>query len=213
GTGLVFEYDPDKKTFRQLVDVSKLLRLPSGHYTPGKIHGRLDLGKDGRLYFATHRGSTKVTTDRYHYKGDWILACDPASGKTEVIAQGPVPRHCIPASVLDPDRLIFYGGTAPGTGDPNDGIQFFAWDVKTRKLLYSGPDGPTRYLIFARSTGRVYYTPGKSGKDGPSPLMRFDPAKGGPPVAIPGVIGIRAATQETPGGYVYTVSQPERGGQ
>src|SRR4029434_4739322 len=69
--------------------------------------------------------------------------------------------------------------------------------------LYSGPDGPARAMVFAKSTGRVYYTAGK-GEDGP--LMRHDPERGGAPEKIAGSIGIRAATEETPGGYVYTVS-------
>ena len=74
-------------------------------------------------------------------------------------------KHCIPASVLDPQRLIFYGGTAAGQNSDDEGVQFFAYDTRNRKLLYSGPDGPARYMIFARSTGRVYYVPGKD--DGP----------------------------------------------
>ncbi len=114
GNAFLYEYDPDKKTFRTLVNVKKLLGLPAGHYVPGKIHSRIDMGSDGWLYFATHRGSTRVTTDKYHYKGDWIVRHHPQTGKTEVVAQGPVPKHCIPTSVLDPKRLIFYGGTAAG---------------------------------------------------------------------------------------------------
>ncbi len=66
GNAYVYEYDPVERKFRLLVDVRKLLGLPEGHYTPGKIHGRLDLGADGRLYFSTHRGSAKATTDQYH---------------------------------------------------------------------------------------------------------------------------------------------------
>src|SRR5262245_29917922 len=201
GNGFVYEYDPATKTFRQLLDLKKLLALPEGHYAPGKIHSRLDIGDDGWLYCSTHRGSTTVTTDKYHYKGDWIVRTHPASGKSEVVAQGPVPKHCIPNSVLDPKRLIFYGGTAPGTGGEDDGIQFFAYDVKARKLLYSGPDGPSRYMIFAKSTGRVYYTQGKD--DGA--LMRYDPDKG-KPEKIEAKMGVRAATEETPQGFVYTVS-------
>ena len=41
--------------------------------------------------------------------------------------------------------------------------------------------------------------------------MRYDAARGGPPEEIPGSIGIRAATEETPGGIVYTVSSGQRG--
>ena len=86
GNAFVYEYDPAAKKLRRIVDVRKTLGLPDGHYTPGKIHGRLDAGSDGRLYFSTHRGSTKVTTDSYHYTGDWILSHDLASGRTEVVA-------------------------------------------------------------------------------------------------------------------------------
>jgi hypothetical protein len=207
GNAFVYEYDPKTKALRQLADLRKLLGLPEGHYTPGKIHSRLDLGSDGWLYFSTHRGSEAATTEKNHYKGDWLFRCDPASGKAEIAAHAPVPRHSVPTSVLDPDRMIFYGGTAAGVEVKDEGVRFFAYDLKNKKLLYSGPNGPARYMIFARSTGRVYYTQGK-GKDGEGEqqLVRFDPAKGGPPVPIPGVIGIRAATQETPKGIVYTAS-------
>ncbi len=210
GTAFVYEYDPDEKTFRRLIDVAKFLDLPKDHYTPGKIHGRLDMGGDGWLYFSTHRGSTTVTSDKNHYKGDWILRCDPKTGKAEVVVQGPVPKHCIPCSVLDPERLVFYGGTAPGSGSDDAGVRFFAYDVKNRKLLYEGPDGPPRYMIFARSTGKVYYVPGK--EDLVGPLMRYDPAKVGAPAKIDAVLGLRAATQETPQGIVYTVSKGGKGG-
>jgi hypothetical protein len=203
GNAFVFEYDPATKKLRQLVDLRKLLALPDGHYTPGKIHSRLDMGDDGWLYFSTHRGSTKVTTDQYHYKGDWIVRVHPESGKSEVVAQGPVPKHCIPTSVLDPKRLIFYGGTAPGTGGEDEGIQFFAYDTKAKKVLYAGPNGPSRYMLFAKSTGRVYYT---QPKEDPGPLMRYDPDKGGEPVKTNAVLGLRSATQETPQGFVYTIS-------
>lgn len=209
GTGLLFEYDPDSKAIRTLVDTTKLLNLPAGHYTPGKIHSRLDLGDDGWLYFATHRGSDRSTTDQYHYQGDWVLRCHPPSGRSEVVVHGPVSRHCVPTSVLDPERLIFYGGTAAGKDATSQGIQFFAFDVRRNKLLYTGPDGPARYMIFARSTGRVYYMPGNESERGT--LMRFDPTTGSPPVAVKGTLGIRAATQETPQGIVYTVSSGQGG--
>ena len=199
GNAFLYEYNPKTKSLRTLVDVKKLIELPAGHYTPGKIHSRIDLGSDGWLYFATHRGSTRVTTDEYHYKGDWIIRHQPESGQTEIVAHGPVPKHCIPTSVLDPDRLIFYGGTA--AGNRSDHVQFFAYDVRKRKVLHAVENGPYRYLIFARSTGRVYYTTEDGG-----PLMRYDPASGEPPSRIAGSIGLRSATQETRDGYVYTVS-------
>jgi hypothetical protein len=203
GSGRVFEYDPDKKSLRLLADTAKVLNMPEGHYAPGKVHSRIDVGNDGWLYYATHRGSASATIDKFHYEGDWIFRTHPESGKTEVVVRGPVPKHCIPNSVLDPERLIFYGGTAAGKDAAEQGIMFFAYDCKNKKLLYAGTDGPARYMIFAKSTGRVYYVPGNS--DGP--LMRYDPQVGGTPSEVKGsMIGVRAATQETADGFVYTAS-------
>jgi hypothetical protein len=212
GTAYVFEYDPATKELKLLVDVAKFLDMPPGHYTPGKIHGRIDAGSDGWLYFSTHRGSGVASTPKYNYKGDWIIRTNPATGQTEVVAQGPVANHCIPNSMLDPDRLIFYGGTAAGEGGEEDGVQFFAYDLKNRKMIYSGDDGPSRYMMFAPSNGRLYYTPGREGK-ALAQLMRFHPDEnGGKPVAVAGKqIGIRASTPETPDGFIYTVSQGGRG--
>jgi hypothetical protein len=114
GTARIFEYDPATKSLRLLVDVAKVLSLPDGHYTPGKIHSRLDLGRDGRLYFSTHRGAEKATIDRNHYQGDWILRCEPRTGDVDVVVQGPVPKHSIPCGLLDPDRLIFTWNVSRG---------------------------------------------------------------------------------------------------
>jgi hypothetical protein len=204
GNAFVYEYDASSKKLRKLVDLRKVLKMPEGHYTPGKIHSRIDIGSDGWLYYSTHRGSTRVTVDKYHYKGDWILRTHPESGKTEIVAHGPVGKQCIPTSVLDPKRLIFYGSTS--AGDRADKRQtFFAYDTRARKLLYRSYDGPSRYMIFAKSSGMLYYTPKLAGK-----LLRYDPEKGAAPVQIDAEIGLRAATQETPDGYVYTVSnRPE----
>lgn len=207
GNAFVYEYDPEKKTFRQLIDVAKLLGLPKGHYKPGKIHGRLDLGGDGWLYFSTHRGATNVTADKNHYKGDWVIRCDPKTGKSEVVVQGPVEKHCIPTSALDPERLIFYGGTAAGSDSKEKGVRFFAYDVKNKKTLYSGPDGPPRCVMLSKK-GRAYWVPGSDG--GMGQVMRFDPKKG-VPEKLEAKLAARAATQETPQGVIYTVSKAAKG--
>ncbi len=194
GTAHVFEYDPKTKSLKELVDLAAFLKRPQGHYTPGKIHTQLGMGRDGWLYYATHRGSPKATTDEFHYKGDWIFRTHPETGKTEIVVHAPVPKHSVPTAVLDPDRLIYYGSTAAAFDLKDEGIQFFAYDIKNRKLLYSGPDGPARSMILARSTGRVYYVPGSAEGE----LMRFDPETGQPPQKVAGShIGIRAATDET----------------
>lgn len=200
GNAYVYEYDPETRTLKCVVELQKVIKLPEGHYRPGKIHSRIDLGKDGCLYFSTHRGSTRITTDEYHYKGDWILKYDPRIDTTEIVAHGPAGKQCIPTSVLDPERMIFYGGTAPG--DYSDKrVGFFAYDVANGKLLHQEWEGAYRYFILANSTGRVYFAPSDE-----HPLKRFDPAEGGPAKELGITIGLRAATQETSDGIVYTVS-------
>ncbi len=203
GNAFVFEYDPATKKIRTILDLKKLLNIPEGHYAPGKVHSRLGVGKDGWLYCTTHRGSTTITTDEYHYKGDWIVRCKPATDEREIVQAAPVPKHCLPCAHLDPDRLILYGGSAVGSNADKSGIQFWAYDLANRKMIYSGPDGPARAMMVSKSTGKVYYTPGATD----SPLMRFDPKSGAAPVKIEGTIGIRAATDETPNGKIYTAAQ------
>ena len=196
GTGQVYEYDPATKQLRLLVDLRKFLEgsgtLPAGmNYTPGKVHSRIDLGADGWLYYAGHRGSTRTTTDANGFKGEWIYRTHPQSGKTEIVATHPVPKHVIPMSVVDPVRQIFYGGTAPGTDAANQNVQFFAYDLKNRKLLLTADDGPKRCAILSRTTGRLYW-------DG----KRYDPATN-KITPCPGAPDVRSATEETPQGIVY----------
>ena len=194
-----------RRQFRQLVDLRKLLNLPEGHYTPGKIHGRLDMGDDGWLYFSTHRGSTT----RHHRRVPLQGRLDPPraipeTGKTEVVVQGPVPKHCIPNSVLDPKRLIFYGGTAAGT----DG------DERGHPVLRLRREEPEAALLRPGRPGALHDL---RQVDRPRLLRRRARAATAADALRPGqgrtarrrspaTIGMRAATQETPQGIVYTVS-------
>jgi hypothetical protein len=209
GNAFVYEYDAATRQLKEVVDVRSVIKVPDGTtYTPGKIHSRLDLGRDGWLYFSTHRGSTKVTTEQHNYIGDWILRHHPESGRTEIVVHAPLPMQCLPTSRLDPDRLIFYAGTADGNRD-NKRVQFLAYDVPGGNVLYSDDYGPYRCMIFAESTGKVYFhghgAPGIPGTgDGPGRLFCFDPSRPGTPHATGARLGLRAASEETSDGRVYT---------
>lgn len=214
GNAFIYEYDPAAKTFRKIFEVRETLKVADGMYTPGKIHSRLDVGSDGKIYFSTHRGSPHMAADKFGYKGDPIFRVDPRTAKAEIVAEFGVPKHSIPTSVLDPDRLIFYGGTASGkdaeVNSKADMIKFVAYDCKNGKPLQINSNGPPRYLLFAKSTGRVYYVPASNDA---GRLVRFDPAVGGAPVPIDAVLGVRAATQETPQGKIYTASTGQGKGE
>ncbi len=199
GTALVCEYDAATRKIRVLADVRKVLEasgtLPADmDYVPAKIHSRIDLGSDGWLYYATHRGSPSTTDDKHGYQGDWILRTNPESGVSEIVAAFPVPKHAIPMSVLDPERLIFYGGTAPGKNAPMQEVCFFAFDLRRKRRIFSAGGGPERCAILSSTTGRLYW----SGK-------MFDPAEDhllGESAAP----DVRSATRETPQGLVYGTS-------
>ncbi|MEM7011536.1 MAG: hypothetical protein AAF585_08650 [Verrucomicrobiota bacterium] len=205
GNAFLYGYDSKTKNLQLLTDVSSVIKRPAGHYTPGKIHSRIDLGSDGWLYYSTHRGSTKVGLNPdAQYEGDWILRHHPEKAETEVVAHNPLPKQCLPASVLDPDRLIFYAGTADGLNEKPP--QFLAYDLKKRRVLFSSPDGPSRAMVFAKSTGKLYF---HTSKGGPEQLLRFDPDKPTELTRIDAVAGLRAASEETSKGLVYTVDRDQ----
>ena len=205
GNAFVYEYDSTNKTHRCLLDLRSILKVPDGEYTPGKIHSRIDLGKDGWLYFSTHRGSTKIAFhETANYQGDWILRHHIESGRTEIVAHAPLPKQCLPASVLDPERLIFYAGTADGLNENEP--TFLAYDTENRGVLFSHPRGFARSAIFARSSGRLYF---HDSKKGAVALMRFDPRQPEQLTPTAARVGLRAATIETSGRKVYTVDRDQ----
>jgi hypothetical protein len=204
GESFVYEYDAATHDMRLLLDVTKYLDRPKDWYTPGKIHGRLDIDRDGWIYLVTARGSTRVTTPENHFRGEWLIRVHPQTGRVETVAYPVLEGDSVMDSVLDADRMIFYGGTVAGDHRVSN-TRFFAYDVANRKLLHEANDGPYRLLVLARSTGRVYYTGRETGD-----LYRYDPASGQPPRKLdePGVFNgrIRAVTHETAQGHIFVIS-------
>jgi hypothetical protein len=198
GTAHLWQYEGKLKQFTHLVDTTAFLESvnafpPEMNYRPGEMQSRIDLGSDGWLYYATDRGSPTVTHDGNGYLGEWILRTHPQTRATEIVYTHPIAKHTIPCSALDPKRMIFYGGTAVGRNAPNQKIQFFALDLKTRKLLIVADDGPYRVLIFSPSTGKVFW-------DG----RCYDPETN--TITESKVPNVRSASRETAEGLVYGTS-------
>ena len=216
GEGQVYEYDSETKKIRMLMDVKKFLQQPGNlatgeDYIPGKIHSRTEMGSDGFIYFSTHRGSTQDnTTDARGYKGDNIYRVNPSTGKMEIAAHYPMPKHTIPASVLDPKRMIYYGGTAQGNDSPDEGVWFLAYDVKNDKLLKKASGGFARYAIFSSSTGQVFWKPlGEGKKAGNAEDLygrKYDP-KTNEITRSAEVPEVRACTEESKDGKIYGFTQ------
>ena len=206
GNAFLYDYDVAAGTLTRLADVRSIIGRPAGWYTPGKIHSRIGLGSDGWLYYSTHRGSTRVADDpNNHFDGDWILRTHPETGRSEVVVHAPLEMQCLPTGMLDPGRMIWYAGTADGLRrkDP----QFLAYDLRAGKTLHAGAHGPHRAMIFAPSTGRIYFHGSADKAD--RHLYRFDPASPGRPERLDAEVGLRAATAVTPRGLVYTIDRDE----
>jgi hypothetical protein len=199
GTAHLWEYDGAKKSFRLLCDTARFLESknafpPEMNYRPGEMQSRIDLGPDGRLYYCTDRGSPTVTHDGNGWKGEWILATDPKTAETEIIAQWPVDRHTMPCSLVDPERSLMYVGTAVGRDAPNQKIQLFVFDLKTRKIKFQCDDGPYRVCFYSPKHGGRVYWEGKC----------YDPATN--EVTPSNVPNVRSASRETPQGLIYGTS-------
>ncbi len=86
GNAFVYEYDPATKKLRRLVDVEEAARLPEGHYTPGKIHSRIDLG-ERRLALLLHASRLDA---RDHRRSSTTRATGSSAairhGKAEIVA-------------------------------------------------------------------------------------------------------------------------------
>ena len=196
GNAFLYSYETNSKTLTRLLDLRSVLKQPEGKYTPGKIHSQIGLGKDGWLYFSTHRGSTRIafhpTAD---FQGDWIIRYHPESKKSEVVAHAPLAMQCLPTGQIDPDRLIFYAGTADGLREKEP--QFLAYDLRERKVLAQRDKGPARAMIFSRTTSCIYFHPEKKGA---APLIKFDPARPDVFTPIKAKVGLRCATPGKRGG-------------
>lgn len=210
GNAIVYEFDVQTNQLKKLADVRQVLQRPEGWYTPGKIHSQIGLGRDGWLYYSTHRGSTRVADDPdNHFEGDWILRTHPESGETEIVVHAPLAMQSLPTGSLDGDRMIWYAGTADGLR--KNAPQFLAYDIDKRETLYAGEDGPYRAMIVAKSTGKVYFhgekPSGNGSRSAEANLFRFDPENPGKPQRLDAKVGLRAASDETPQGIVYTIDR------
>lgn len=214
GSGYLYEYDPGAKKIRVLASVKQFLQ-EGGHlasnelYTAGKIHARVQAGKDGWIYYATHRGNPREASDTNGYRGDWILRTwpdpDSAKVKTEIVMAYPVPKHSMPAAALDAERMILYLGTAAGPNATNQGVLFAAVDTAARQTLLVASNGFDRYAMLARSTGRVYWGAKGEAKGAAVTGWKYDPATKAVS-ACPAVPHVRACTDETADGKIYGVS-------
>jgi len=198
GDGFILEYNP------AAVCLGRVGRLREAvgdkHIAAGKLHSRIDQGRDGWLYFTTYWGENPTDADwDAGFLGSAVMRFSPASGKLELVG---VPAHGqgLPAARLDPKRMILYALAVPS----ND---FIAYDVRARRVLYRGcgaiQKGSRNILLDAE--GNAYFSTRRGY------LARYDPQTNSVTVTSamlpsrgdgsPG--SLRASTEPGPDGVVY----------
>ncbi len=183
----IYEYDPQTKTVRQVADLLSALKgHKKGDFGFGKVHGRLNEGSDGKIYFPTYWGQWRTQSDKF--EGDRVFSYDPDSEKLTDLGM-PVYGWGYPSSHMDPKRMLIYAEAhrrkGNSQGDPDNNyvakgyksysdpyeIEFLVYDVKNKKVLFQGGHEGLAYGrdFFVAADGAAYYNNGEGS------LEKYDP--------------------------------------
>jgi hypothetical protein len=151
---LVYEYDPQAKSLRLVVDVAQAIGQQPGRYGHGKIHSGIHEASDGWLYFSTYWGKPREVEAAFgaDYQGSLLLRYHPQTGRAENLG-AIVPRQGLPASGFDARRdLLYFHAVYKG--------DIVAYAVKAQKVKFLGgadqTEGRRTFLIDER--GRAYFS-------------------------------------------------------
>jgi hypothetical protein len=129
GESRLYEYDPATKRLKLALNVRDLIR--DEKVAAGKIHARIDEGKDGHLYFATYWGKIPTPEDmKAGFMGSALLRYDLRTGKAESLGV-PVLGQGLPTSITDAQRMVMYAYAVKSQ-------DFIAYDLERRRTLYRG---------------------------------------------------------------------------
>jgi hypothetical protein len=130
---------------------------------PGKIHTKLRLGEDGRIYGAMKQGYEfhfDIRPDmgeappgkRGSYLPSHFFAYDPKTDQTEDLGAG-FKQDGTVGFCVDTERGYVYGMTEPSA-------YFEVYNLKTKRLWIAGPTwggSSNRYMAIDFTTGKVYH--------------------------------------------------------
>jgi len=212
-TSHIYEYDPEKRRLRRVVDIAEAIGQKPGQYGHGKVHSGIHEGPGGGLWFSTYWGKHREVDAAFgpEYQGSIVMRYDPASGNVENLG-AIVPRQGLPAShfVRSQNVLCFYAVY------DNDLVVYDV--VKRKRVFLGGKDviAGNRELMHD-AKGSVYFT----GHD--KKLHRYDPAANAVVATKASVAALdagskkksgftlRAATNKpTPGGTIYAMTSSGR---
>lgn len=175
----IYEYDPDTKVVRLTTDVrSSVTDYKRGEFGYGKVHGRLNEGADGGIYFASYWGKWRTDNEKFH--GDRVFRYDPDTEKLTDLGM-PAFGWGYPSSHMAEDRGLFYAEAhkrkANSKGDPKNSyvakgyssfkdpydIQFLVYDVNKQKVVFHGAHEGVSYGrdFFVDADGHAYWNNGE----------------------------------------------------
>ncbi|MCA9415053.1 MAG: PQQ-like beta-propeller repeat protein [Candidatus Omnitrophica bacterium] len=175
------QLNPKTAQWRSLFESDKLTyQYGRGQGIPGKIHTKLRLGADGKIYGAMKQGYEQHYTIRADIgeapeglRGSQFtchfFSYDPSTDEVEDLGPG-WQQEGITSFDVDTERGYLYGCTVPG-------VFFLVHDLENRRVWNAGAIAhthPSRYMPKDPGTGRVYH-PGETTPEGTCYLTVWDP--------------------------------------
>jgi hypothetical protein len=156
GNAYIFRYNPQTKTQRIVVDLRKTVGWTPDDFADGKIHGDLDIGPGGDMWFLSYfgPGPTQNEWDTV-YKGSWLFRYNIFTGECENLGI-PLEGSSWPYYNYDWERGLFFGAAE------RMGI-VIVFDTRERRMLYGGApkngiSWHRRATMLDRDTGIFYST-------------------------------------------------------
>ena len=177
----LMQLDPKTAEWRLIFRSDELLhRYGRGQGIPGKLHTKLRLGSDGKIYGAMKQGFELHYTIRSDVgeapegKRGSQMTChffsyDPKTDRVEDMGPG-MEQEGITSFQVDVDRGYVYGVTVPG-------VFFLVYDLNSGRVWNAGPiagSSPSRYMDIDYATGKVYHR-GEATPDGRYFMTVWDP--------------------------------------
>jgi len=150
------EFDPVKEKMDVVVDAHAAIGTDvTGFGAQSKIHTRNNVGKSGKIYFATKQGYPAKGELRLAYPGGYPMVYDPATQTTKVYPI-PVPHQGIISITPDESHGLAYVSTC-SDGRPIESSHFLALDLKTEKYTDFGDTEHLYAFIVVDHAGRAYH--------------------------------------------------------
>jgi outer membrane protein assembly factor BamB len=182
-TASLVQLDPNKHTWRRVFRSDELThQFARGAGAPGKIHTKLRLGQDGKIYGGMKQGFEFMFNSRPDegespegLRGSvyttHFFSFDPKTNTALDLGPG-YRSNGLVSFCADTKRDHLYA-----VSDPS--MHFLVYDLKTKRVWNAGAiagNAPARYMAIDEETGRVYH-PGEVTPEGKQFMTVWDPVE------------------------------------